>query len=73
MPRRWRIPSEKPLTRRGAASTIPVSSSTSETLWRPIPLLWAIDSRWHQALRPGWAAFASRSEPTWWSGRIISW
>ena len=64
------MPSEKPLTRRFATASSPVSRSTSVTRGRPIPLLRATEARCIQAVRPPCSAVASSSEPTSRSGRI---
>ena len=64
------MPSEKPLTRRFATASSPVSRSTSVIRGRPIPLLRATETRCIQAVRPPCSAVASSSEPTSRSGLI---
>ena len=53
-PSRWRMPSEKPLTRRSPASARPTSSSTSSTRLSGSPAAAASTRRWSRARRPGW-------------------
>lgn len=64
MPRRWPMPSEKPLARCRATSCRPTTPSTSSTRFSGIPESWAIDSRWVRARRPPWTALASSRAPT---------
>jgi len=63
MPRRWPMPSEKPIRFRAMGSS-PVISMTSFTRVLPMPWVAPIASRWLYALRPVCTAFASSSEPT---------
>ena len=53
-PSRWRIPSEKPLTRRRPASARPTSASTASTRASGSPAATASTRRWSRARRPGW-------------------
>ena len=64
MPTRWLMPSEYPRTRWPATSRRPTRSSTSSTRRRGRPWVWARNSRWLRALRPGCIALASSSAPT---------
>ena len=52
-PRRWRMPSEYPLTRRLAASVSPTRASDSSTRAASIPFDIAIHLRWFRPVRPG--------------------
>ena len=63
IPSRWRMPSEKPPTRRRATLSSPTSESTSGTRESGRPLLRACQRRWSRARRPGWTSPASSSDP----------
>ena len=65
MPRRWPMPSEKPLERFLATSWRPTTPSTSSTRRAGMPDSWARQSRWLRACRPPCTALASSSAPTW--------
>ncbi len=65
MPRRWPMPSEKPLERLRATFWRPTTPSTSSTRRAGMPDSWARHSRCWRALRPPCTALASRSAPTW--------
>src|SRR5512132_2567307 len=64
-PRRWRMPSEKPPTRRRAAWVRPTWSRTWSARLRGRPAAVATTRRWLRALRPGWKLDASSTAPTW--------
>src|SRR5665647_3180669 len=59
MPRRWPMPRENPPTRLPATDSRPVISITSCTRARRMPCVAPRASRWLNALRPVWIAFAS--------------
>ena len=73
MPSRCFMPSENVPARRPATASSPVNCSTWVNRRRPMPLLWAMDSRWYQAVRLPCRALASSSEPTSCNGRTIPW
>ncbi len=70
MPRRWPMPSEKPRARLRATGVRPTSPSASSTRRSGIRLLWASQSRWSRAVRPGWTALASSSAPMYLRGSL---
>ncbi len=69
IPRRWRMPSEKPPALRRAAAPRPACSMTSSTRRAGTPCEWASHSRWLRAVRLGCSAEASSSAPRCRSGR----
>ncbi|GIE78746.1 hypothetical protein Aph02nite_46960 [Actinoplanes philippinensis] len=69
MPSRCRMPSENPPAARRATCRNPACSSTASTRAAPSPCECAIHSRWLRAVRLGWSAPASSSDPRWHSGR----
>lgn len=72
MPRRWPMPSEKPLIRLWATVFSPAGSRTCSTRPRGMPWVWASAMRWLKAVRPGWTERASRSAPTSVSGALCA-
>src|SRR5579863_7271220 len=71
-PSRCVMPSEKPPARLRATSSSPTRSSTSSTRRAGMSWVWARNSRWSRALRPGCRLRASSSAPTTVSG-LTSW
>ena len=61
---RWRMPREKPPTRRCPASARPTMARTCATRDRGIPAAVAMTRRCSMALRPGWKQSLSSAAPT---------
>ena len=72
MPSRCVMPRENPPARLLATSRNPTRSRTSSARLAGRPWVWARNSRWLRALRPGWRLRASSSAPTRVSG-FASW